>query len=590
MAFPTYVAAGTVAQATGGASAVGFTPGLPAGIQTGDILILALEIANDGDNVSAPTGYTFVTTAAINSGTSGTRIAYFWRRHTSGDSAPSCTLDAGGDHALARIIAVRGCVATGSPIDATSGGSKAALNTSVTVTGFTTNVNECLIVGAVTNSADGTTNTFSGWTNSNLSNVTERTDNQVSNGDGAGLAIYTGEQAIAGPTGDTTASTSVAGANAFAHFALRPELTTSNPVTEFGTSTTASSQSTSTLTINKPAGGVTTGHLLTAGIVSDATDHVAPSGWVKFGTGENTNYTASLYYKIAGGSEPASYSWTVGSVGPSAGFITAWSNVDLANPIDVISETLSGSSVGATVTTPSATAVTSFGRLFYVRGVRRSGAGGLAVTAVLSESTPAVTVIEQEGATSSSGNTSYSIGQFSDDFNFVYSGSKTGLAITTDQPEDTGYVATYALRAANTGTLATTLPPATITSAANSHNDSTMAMTLSPVTMAFAGTGTPPSGDMAMTLSPVTMAFTGTHFPAGSMDLTLSPVTMSVAGAVNPAGTFEMTLPSLTIDIVSETPPFGAQVIKVEADHRAFRVTDDGDGLIQIKRSQVTAD
>lgn len=138
------------------------------------------------------------------------------------------------------------------------------------------------------------------------------------------------------------------------------------------------------------------------------------------------------------------------------------------------------------------------------------------------------------------------------------------------------------------------------------ENAATMTMQLSSVTEAFVG-GKVSTGTAALQLSSVTEAFTGTHV-GGSFSMTLGNVTEAFAGQSVEAS-IAMTLPHITadiegyypvdgemaatlsqvvIDFIGETEPFGAQVIKVEAESRAFRVTDEGTGLVPIKRSRVT--
>src|SRR2546425_2337450 len=118
----------------------------------------------------------------------------------------------------------------------------------------------------------------------------------------------------------------------------------------------------STLTITKPT-GVVSGDLLIAAISVRAAAPATPSGWTLVwcqysssgsGSGGSTcpsgtpTVSLAVYRKVAGASEPASYSWTVAS--KAAGVITAYYNVDTTNPLDVTAQcTLSAAaSTGAT--------------------------------------------------------------------------------------------------------------------------------------------------------------------------------------------------------------------------------------------------
>lgn len=77
-----------------------------------------------------------------------------------------------------------------------------------------------------------------------------------------------------------------------------------------------------TATINKPAGTVSGDIMVAFAARSVATGTVTPpSGWSLLAS--NGGAPPVLYYKIAGGSEPASYDWTWGS-GNAAGIILTY--------------------------------------------------------------------------------------------------------------------------------------------------------------------------------------------------------------------------------------------------------------------------
>src|SRR3989475_689604 len=102
-----------------------------------------------------------------------------------------------------------------------------------------------------------------------------------------------------------------------------------------------------TLTVNKPT-GVVSGDLLIAAISVRAAAPATPSGWTLIwcqysssgsGSGGSTcpggtpTVSLAVYRKVAGASEPASYSWTVAN--KAEGIIAAYYNVDTSNPINV---------------------------------------------------------------------------------------------------------------------------------------------------------------------------------------------------------------------------------------------------------------
>jgi hypothetical protein len=201
---PSFVAAGAVASGTGT-----IAPALPAGIATGDILLLFVETANQASSISAANGGTWTEiTAAQGTGTAGgtsaARLTAFWSRYNGTQGAP--TVADSGDHQIARMIAVRGAASSGNPWDVAVGGVEATSDTSGSIPGATTTVANTLVVVAVAGSlpdSNGTAN-FSAWANANLTSLTERTDNTSNSGNGGSLGVATGVKATAGAYGATT--------------------------------------------------------------------------------------------------------------------------------------------------------------------------------------------------------------------------------------------------------------------------------------------------------------------------------------------------------------------------------------------------
>lgn len=204
---PAYVAAGTIASGTGS-----ITPALPAGLATGDILLLFVETANETSSVSNANGGTWaqVTASPQGTGTAGgsaaTRLTAFWSRYNGTQGAP--TLADSGNHQVARMIAIRGAAASGNPWDVTAGGVEATSDTSASVPGATTTVANTLVVIAVAGSLpdSNVTTNFSGWSNANLSSLTERTDDARNAGNGGALGIATGQKLAAGAYGNTAST------------------------------------------------------------------------------------------------------------------------------------------------------------------------------------------------------------------------------------------------------------------------------------------------------------------------------------------------------------------------------------------------
>src|SRR5437667_1919810 len=101
------------------------------------------------------------------------------------------------------------------------------------------------------------------------------------------------------------------------------------------------------LTISKPT-GVVAGDVLVASVDAaggTGTTITAPSGWTSIRRDNSgTTLAKETYYKVAGSSEPASYSWGLGSSNVRAsGGIFAYANVDTSAPINASGRHVNGS-------------------------------------------------------------------------------------------------------------------------------------------------------------------------------------------------------------------------------------------------------
>jgi hypothetical protein len=214
---PYFVAAGAVAEGTGNV-----TPGLPADLKAKDIMWMWVQSANE--SVPTPSGWGVPTTSPQGTGTAAAagsvRLSAFWKRAAAIETAPTVTDP--GNHVIAQIVSIRGCVDTGDPWDGTPAGDTAASNSAVSIPGATTGVDNCLILQAVAHATDTATPQASAYTNADLANLTERTDVSTTQGVGGGFAVVTGEKAVAGAYGATTATLATASAQGRLSFALKP--------------------------------------------------------------------------------------------------------------------------------------------------------------------------------------------------------------------------------------------------------------------------------------------------------------------------------------------------------------------------------
>ncbi len=106
--------------------------------------------------------------------------------------------------------------------------------------------------------------------------------------------------------------------------------------------------STASVTINNPAAGVDSGVVLIASITFGGSSIVLtpPAGWNLINRVDNNSPTVSstaVYYKVAVGGEPASYTWSASpNVTAFAGNIVAYDNVNSSSPVDTSQVTVIG--------------------------------------------------------------------------------------------------------------------------------------------------------------------------------------------------------------------------------------------------------
>ncbi|NCT83428.1 MAG: hypothetical protein GXC94_09815 [Comamonadaceae bacterium] len=147
-----------------------------------------------------------------------------------------------------------------------------------------------------------------------------------------------------------------------------------------GSSSQASSSPTNLISLARPA-GLAAGDVMLA-VLTQRTGSVpldqnmisVPSGWVLVRSqddGINNSIGLSVYRKLATASEPASYSWQLGSSGRTAGVALAFRGVDTATPIDASASQANAAS--STYTAPSVTTTTANTLLL---GIYAATAGG----------------------------------------------------------------------------------------------------------------------------------------------------------------------------------------------------------------------
>jgi Tfp pilus assembly protein PilV len=161
---------------------------------------------------------------------------------------------------------------------------------------------------------------------------------------------------------------------------------------------TKGTQSGSTLALAKPSGIQTSDVLIATVSIVNGNSITAPSGWtaiqnVASSGNDSSVLRMAMYYRVVpSGSEPASYSWGLGSTSrPASGSITAWRGVSTSSPVDV-SASYDGNGTSSFSYTPAITTTGTNRLVLLAHGNRSSGTG-------LTLSTPSDTT-RRDGETS----------------------------------------------------------------------------------------------------------------------------------------------------------------------------------------------
>lgn len=121
--------------------------------------------------------------------------------------------------------------------------------------------------------------------------------------------------------------------------------------------TSSANAATTTLQLSTPS-GTTAGDVLLAGLsVRGKPKITPPAGWsIVVSTGLATTMTQAVYVRVAGGSEPATATWTLSKASAAAGGVLAYTGVDSAEPVDAFRGQSNAAS--RTITAPSVTTTT----------------------------------------------------------------------------------------------------------------------------------------------------------------------------------------------------------------------------------------
>lgn len=235
MAAPTVFAVGAVASGIGA-----ITPPLPGGTLLDNDVLVTIGESVGGQNYPGsagfpPTGWAHVTGSPVVQDTN-TQLTVIWKRFATGDTAPGW--GDSGDHNVGRMIAIRGCKTTGNPWNVVASSTESTSDTSAAWPGNTisTTVADCLVLEIIATGADvASTAQLGALTNANLSSITERMDNWISNGNGGGIGMVSGVKASAGNIGSSTATLGTAATKSLMTLALEPPAAATNLVIQDAT-------------------------------------------------------------------------------------------------------------------------------------------------------------------------------------------------------------------------------------------------------------------------------------------------------------------------------------------------------------------
>jgi len=217
MAIPTVNSVGAVVSAVAG---ITVDPGASHSADDIDIVLLECDSA-DSPGLSTANGFARLT--ALDQTVTGTQMSVWWRRWNGSDGSP--VFGDAGNHQIARMISISGCITTADPWElALTGITDAVADTSVSIIGGTTLGDDRLILAMVCQDLPdiNTTTEFGSWANGDLSDVTERIDNSTNVGNGGAIGMASGGKATLGLFGATTATAVTSAVRVCGMLALRP--------------------------------------------------------------------------------------------------------------------------------------------------------------------------------------------------------------------------------------------------------------------------------------------------------------------------------------------------------------------------------
>lgn len=340
----------------------------------------------------------------------------------------------------------------------------------------------------------------------------------------------------------------------------------------------------SSINVPRPTGLASGDIILGFACLPNGWTTTAPSGFTILGSRSSSGMTLSVWYKFAGGSEPSTYTWSTPSgSGVFCVNLSAYRGVKASDPFDNIT---SSTSTSTALTTGTLTTADGPDWIITVDGVYANSSSS---TCSINSGT------ERDDAWQPSADNTYSRGIAVYDTNGTVPIGSYSYNLTRSSAAYHNSLTFGLTPDSVSGALSSTLPHATSSAAGQVvYPSGSFAATLPKVSQSWVGTAAPPSGILDTPLPRVTSSLNATHtggsFTAslphvqaafagkivwGSFAGTLGHVNSAATGAVWPIGPIASTLPGLRVSFEIETRPHGQNVLAVEDERRAFRITQD---------------
>ena len=156
-----------------------------------------------------------------------TILHVWWKRLTGAEVSPVATQGGTIDHQCGVMILLAGCVTAGNPWSVIGSAVETTVDTSVAVTGATTDVDNCLVLAAATSSYDSDTGQGTGApVNADLAGIKYEANYNTKMGNGGGVIVCSGTKVVAGAYTTTTFTLSQASDKGLMSIAFKPLLST----------------------------------------------------------------------------------------------------------------------------------------------------------------------------------------------------------------------------------------------------------------------------------------------------------------------------------------------------------------------------